>query len=38
MTRLRVQKGVELNDSHLGAVGRILHNLLQGRELSMEEE
>ena len=38
MTKVRVQKGAELNDAHLGAVAKILHNLLQGRELSMEED
>ena len=38
MELVRVAKGAELNDMHLEAVAKILHNLLQGRELSMEED
>jgi len=38
MTKVRVQKGAELDDAHLGALAKILHNLLQGRDLSMEED
>ena len=38
MEKVCIRKGATLDEAHIDAVGKLLHNLLQGRELSTGEE